>query len=684
MRSIALILLAVALPGLPAQGMGQDRTMSVVDLLDVPQLSDPEVSRDGRQLLYIESRADWEANRRTGSIWRVNADGSGATRLTTGGQSPRWSPDGRFIAFVADRGHMPPTLPGVRIALDRPGTQGASQIFLLPNDGGEARPLTRHPTGVSSISWSPDGEFLYFLAFDPHTAEEIARHEARDDVYGFDEAFKQRHLWRVSAANGTTQRITSGDFSVVDYDLARDGRRIVIHRSPDPNILQYQWDERPEVWVMNADGGGQRQLTDNQIPESSGRLSPDGSHVLVLAQANLDWEYYYNRNIFLLPVEGGEPTLLTGDFPHEVLAAEWSRDGRSILFHANTGVESQLFEVDVSGGRPRQLTRGLHSMAQWKYQPDSHLQVLTLANATNPGDLWLVPAGTGEMRRVTTVFDYLKRDFRLPAQERVEWTGADGVTVDGLLTYPVDYVEGRRYPLVVKTHGGPQTSDRYGFRTEPFSSHGYAMLEPNYRGSTGYGDPFLRDMVPGYFNQSHLDVMTGVDHVIAMGVADPDRLIKMGWSGGGHMTNKLITFTDRFRVAASGAGAANWVSMYAQSDMRVQRTPWFGGTPWQKDAPLDLYWDHSPLKYVAAVTTPTIFMFGENDVRVPPSQGVEMYRALKSHGVPTHLYIAPREGHGWQELRHQLFRRNAELEWFKQHLGEPAHFWESPPEGGER
>jgi len=166
-------------------------------------------------------------------------------------------------------------------------------------------------------------------------------------------------------------------------------------------------------------------------------------------------------------------------------------------------------------------------------------------------------------------------------------------------------------------------------------------------------------------------------------VADGDRLAKMGWSGGGHMTNKIITFTNRFKAAASGAGAADWVSMYAQSDVRSYRTPWFGGTPWQKDAPIDLYWEHSPLKYVSNVTTPTIFMVGEEDVRVPKPQSVEMYRGLKSNGVPTHLYVAPREPHGWTELRHELFKVNVELDWFERYVTKRPYTWEKAPGEGE-
>jgi dipeptidyl aminopeptidase/acylaminoacyl peptidase len=287
-------------------------------------------------------------------------------------------------------------------------------------------------------------------------------------------------------------------------------------------------------------------------------------------------------------------------------------------------------------------------------------------------------------RRVTHVFDYLARDFRLPRQEKVSWKGADGATVEGMLYYPLDYQAGQRYALAVQTHGGPQSSDQFGFTSSSsyvpaLTAKGYAVLKPNYRGSTGYGDAFLRDMVGGYFTNAHLDVMAGVDHLIAIGIADGDRMVKMGWSGGGHMTNKIITFTTRFKAASAGAGASNWVSMYAQSDTRTNRTPWFGGTPWQANAPIDVYWNNSPLKYASNVRTPTIILVGQNDERVPMPQSIEMYRALKSNGVPTHLYVAPREPHGWQELRHELFKVNVELAWFEQHVTKRPYTWEKAP-----
>ena len=646
------------------------RDMTFVDLLNVPNLTDPQLSPDGRHVLYAVAKADWKENKRISHIWRVNADGSGEVQLTSGadGESnARWSPDSKSIAFLAKR-----------------GADEFAQIYLIPNTGGEARAITHHPSAASSIWWSPDGTWIYFLAPDSKTDEEKERDKAKDDVFSFDENFKQRHLWRVAVADSRTEQLTRGDYSIQSFELSRDGKRVALTRAATP-LLESA--DTSEIWVMAADGGNQVQLTRNAVPERTARISPDGTQVLFLSGTNEQFEKYYNGKMFVVPIGGGDARLVSAQLPYAVDAAMWGRDGGSIYFLANMGVHSELFELDVKAGKPRQLTDGKHTIAGWSFVPTADRHVMTMEDATNNGDVYLVArsAAAGTPARVTRVFDYLARDFRLPRQEAIQWKGADGVTVEGLIYYPLDYREGQRYPLVVQTHGGPQASDKYGFGNwgdyvQILTAKGYMVLKPNYRGSTGYGDDFLRDMVGHYYKNSHLDVIAGVDHLIAKGLADPDRLVKMGWSGGGHMTNKIITYTTRFKAASAGAGSSNWISMYAQSDTRTNRTPWFGGTPWQKDAPIDVYWENSPLKYASNVKTPTIILVGERDERVPPPQSVEMYRALRSNGVPTHLYIAPREPHGWQELRHELFKMNIELEWFEKYAMNRPYTWEKAPE----
>lgn len=681
----ALAVVAVLVSGVSAGAQPSavsPRAMTAVDLIDVPRLSDPQLSPDGTQVVFLRSDADWHANKRIPHVWRaVVATGETAqlTAGTDGEMSPRWSPDGRSLAFIAKR-----------------SGDDVAQIYLLAVAGGEASRLTAHDTAPTSLAWMPDGRALLFLAPEAKTVAERAREKAKDDVYAFDEDYKHVHLWRLELPStaspstggasrppvGRIARVTSGDFTIAAFEVSRDGRRVVHQRLPNPLFAS---GERGEIWLMDADGQRPVRVTTNTIAETAPTLSPDGTEVLFTAAANARLESYHNGKVFAAAAAGGTPRLVTpADFTHEVERAEWAADGRTIYFVANTGVRTQLFAVPAGGGTPRPLTSGDHTVLGWRHfeGPDAH--VFGLDEPSNAGDLRVLGVA-GPPKRVTHVFDDLAQTFRLPQVEAMTWAGADGATIEGLLYYPLDYVAGTRVPLVVQTHGGPASSDRFGFGgwtsyTAVLAAHGYAVLKPNYRGSTGYGDPFLRDMIGHYFKNAHLDVLAGVDALIARGIADPERLIKMGWSAGGHMTNKLITFTDRFKAASSGAGAANWVSMYAQSDVRSYRTPWFGGTPWQAGAPLDVYWEHSPIREVAKVKTPTIFIVGEKDPRVPLAQSIEMHRALKSLGVPTTLYVAPREPHGFLELRHQLTKINVELEWFERWVGKRTYTWETAPD----
>jgi Tol biopolymer transport system component len=305
------------------------RPMTPLDLIEVPRVNDPQLSPDGRQALYVMDRPDWKANQRVGHIWRVNADGSGSVQLTYGerGESaPRWSPDGRRIAFLSRR-----------------GDNEDAQLYLLDNDGGEARQLMKHPSAISSPQWAPDGRTIFFLASEPKTQEEKDREKLKDDVYVYEENFKHRHLWTVDAASGSTKQVTRGDYSVLSYNLSVDGRKMALHRSLTP-LLDIS--DEGEVWVMNADGSGAVQITRNTVGESDAELSPDNTQVLFTSGANAAFETYHNTNLFVAPAAGGSARLLLPDLAFDVENAAWSKDGRAIYFVAANGVESQIFHLE--------------------------------------------------------------------------------------------------------------------------------------------------------------------------------------------------------------------------------------------------------------------------------------------------------------------------------------------------
>src|SRR5206468_9839325 len=296
----------------------------------------------------------------------------------------------------------------------------------------------------------PDGKAIYFVAPDPKSAEAKERDAVKDDVFAFDEDYRQMHLWKVAVDSTAETRITNGDYTVLEYRLSDDGRKIAMQRAQNP-LLGYS--DQGEVWVLDADGSHAVQLTKNDVPENGATLSPDNQQVIFLAQANERFEKYYNRRIFIAPASGGQARVISpADMPYEVDRALWSKDGKSVYFLSNMGVHAEVFVMPAAGGAARQVTDGQHTVGAWSLIGDRH--VFTSADQSNPGDVWVLAPGSTAPARVTHVFDYLPRDFEIARQEKIQWKGADGTTVEGLLFYPIGYQAGQRYPLAVQTHGG--------------------------------------------------------------------------------------------------------------------------------------------------------------------------------------------------------------------------------------
>ncbi len=656
-----ILVLALCLALQPSFFAQEKRTMNFVDVINLKRVSELRLSPDGKQLIFNITQADWEKNKWISHIWRMNVDGSELTQMTNGEEgegSGVWSPDGKYIGFVAKR-------------------NAESQIYLLNTKGGEAIELTKHKGGVVTFSWSPDSQKIYFIASEPKSEEEEKREKNKDDAYSFEKNYKHQHLWVMEIDTREEKRLTEGEFTVKYFSLSRDGTKILYLASPTPlfdDLLE------AELWLIDFKDGSKRRLTENKIWEQNAEISPDNKLILFLAEANERLEEYYQSNIFLLPAEGGAPRATLPDFKYEISEATWSVDGNSIYFVANMGVHSEIFALDLKEMKVRGLSEGNHAISDFHYLPDIDTAAYFENTPFSPAILWISGMRDFSPRMVCDLYPELK-EFKLAEYEVVSWKGRDGEKVEGILIYPVCYEKGKKYPLLVHTHGGPAASDKLTFDgyAHARAGRGYAILKPNYRGSTGYGNDFLRDMVGHYFHNADDDVLCGVDYLVEKQIADPEKLGTLGWSAGGHMTNWLITQTDRFKAASSGAGASNWISMYAQSDVRIYRTPWFKGDPWDEDSPLSNYRENSPIFHIYKAKTPTLLLFGEEDRRVPLPQGIEIYRALKARNVPTELIIFPREGHGLNEIRHALYKMNKEFAWFEKYLmGREFKFDELP------
>ncbi|MDZ3833293.1 MAG: S9 family peptidase [Sphingopyxis sp.] len=649
---------------LPTMALAQDvavpasaapKPMSAVDFVELPQLEKPVLSPDGGKLVYVRSHADWSKNKHLDDYVLFDmATGEGRVisdwpRDSDTLSAVSWAPDGQSFAFA------------MKAKGDR-----QDQVYIYDLKSQVLSRETAHPSKVGDIMWGRDGNVLYFRAR-RENPDPAALRKLQIKPYDTELPYE---LWRHDRRDGLTHLVRGGDMSVTDYTLSRDGTKILLTLVPDG--AQYDSIDR-ELWLFDIATAAVRRLTHNRYAESRAQLSPDNKSFAYIATVNAAGEGYYEDNLFVQKVGDTAPRLMMADVPMEVNDFAWAQAKDSIMLLGNVGLRNALFKLSVPADRLEQLTRGDHAIGDWRYDATSQAQVAVVTDAASPGEVMVKRAGDSDLRPVTHEYANLSRRFQLPRQQAFRWQGRDGQSLEGLLVYPVNYKAGQRFPLITITHGGPRSSSQFGSwnmsRSVPvFTGQGYGVFLPNHRGGTGYGDAFMRDMVGRYFNNAHLDVLDGVDALVARGLADPDRLIAMGWSAGGHMTNKLITMTDRFKAASSGGGVADWISLYGESDVRENRTPWFGGSPWQENAPMASYSDQSILKDAWRVKTPTLFFNGEKDERVPPTQAIMMYRGVRAAGAPTMLYLGEGEPHNFRKLSNQLFKINAELDWFARHV----------------
>jgi dipeptidyl aminopeptidase/acylaminoacyl peptidase len=631
--------------------------MTIEDSLAIKSIGSPQWSPDGRWIAYTLSEWDTENDKRVSHIYLAPASGGPSVKLTNGEKgetAPQWSPDGKWLSFLADR-------------------DKGNQIWLISPTGGEADKLTKEDEAVGAYRWSPDSKRIAFATRDTwkDKAEREKKKKEKFDAIVVDTDFRYTHLWTIALEGKEKKRITEGPFAVSVTQWSPDGKWIAYvstsNGTQESSYTDISEDSNTDIYVVPAEGGKPRQLTTNPSSDNNPQWSPDGKWIAYVANTEPK-SWAAKSDIMVVSAEGGTARDLTKDLEESTGAGlTFSPDGKSLYFSRSTGVYSHLFSVPAAGGAISQVTKENRQHGQWDFSDDGTKVAFVMNDPRTPPDVWVVVLATMKEQKITDANPQLE-DFAISETEVVRWKGADGWDIEGVLTKPLDYAVGKRYPLILQIHGGPYGafSANFNSRNQIFAANGYAILEPNPRGSTGYGHKFTIANVADWGGKDFDDDLAGVDAMVSRGIADSGKLVVMGGSYGGFSTFWAITQTDRFKAAIGHAGISDWYSFHGQSDIPGLMEYGLAGYPWTST---EIYRKYSPMTYVDRVKTPIMITHGEQDRRVPIAQAEEYYRALQRRGVEVVFVRYPREGHGIQEPNHQIDLVHRQLEWFDKHLG---------------
>lgn len=667
---VLLVIVSISL----SQPPGPTRGITAEDYYSFEFATDPQISPDGKLVAYVVTKVDRTQNRRNSAIWMAPVDGSKAPwQFTTSPQnstSPRWSPDGRWLAFLSARPVDMSASGGAGSATP----EARSQVHLLAMDGGEARRVTNLKNGVTVFRWSPDGaKFVAVSRTGP--SDTRVENKERSDVrhyknsgYKFNDSgwFDDRraHLWVIDVKTSDSRQITEGsDWNDSDPQWSPDGTRIAFVSNRTGKELDHN--RNTDVWVIAATGAGLTKISDHDEADNSPRWSPDGKTIAFTGEVR-DRDH---PKIWLAPSSGGKPSVLAANALDLIPAdLEWSANGGALYFQAGVKGETHLFRIDVTSKNLTQVTSGARSVRNVDFHWPSKTMVYLSNDFKLLDDVYLADSSGGKERKLTNLNESLWKRLQLAEVERFTYKSADDWAIDGFLAKPIGWEAGKKYPVILSIHGGPAAM--YGVdwfhEFQVYAAKGYAVIYTNPRGSTGYGQKFERGIVGEWGGKDYLDVMNGVDAALSKYPwLDAERMGVTGGSYGGYLTNWIVGHNNRFKAAVTLRSVVNFVSDEGTRDGAYGHTPDFGGDLFEK---FDLYWDRSPLKYAANVKTPTLILHSDNDFRVPLEQGEQWFRALRHFGVTTEIVMFPRENHNLTrtgEPRHLVESLNWQLYWFE-------------------
>jgi dipeptidyl aminopeptidase/acylaminoacyl peptidase len=678
---LALSLAAQSAPSTPPAA----RAITVDDVFEIHDVRDPQIAEDGKWVAYTVATPSLKEDKTETRIWMAPAGGGDAIVMTAEGVSsshPRWSPDGKYLAFLSKR------------------NEGKTQVWLLNRMGGEAQKLTDAIQDVDDFAWSPDSKRLVLILRDPSPEEleeaktkdkdkpgsgdkdkdkdakpkkpktpppfVIDRYRFKTDTVGYLDR-RRTHLYVFDVATKTAVQITSGDFDDSEPAWSPDGKLLAFrsnHSMPDPDRTY-----DTNIWVVAADntdkGAHLTQVTTNPGADAAPSWSPDGKWITYVTTLDPKLLVYATHHIAVSPAAGGEAKVLTHAFDRMSRSPRFSPDGQFIYFIADDDGSQNLCRIPAAGGEITRPISGRVVVSGYTVAKSGDLAAL-IASMDRPAEIFATTTSGGPLTRITHVNDGFMAKIKTVTPEYVKFKSKDGTTVAGYLFKPLDYVAGKKYPTLLHPHGGPVGAYYGDFNhfSQLFAANGYVVLEPNPRGSSGYGQDFCKAIFADWGNKDYQDDMAIIDYAIAQGLADPDKLGVGGWSYGGISTDFIIAQTTRFKAAISGAGSAFLASFYGH-DQYILDYDVELGHPWENRA----VWDKvSPFYRVANITTPTLFMGGDIDWNVPILGGEQMYEALKSLGRETELVVYPGEFHGFRTPSHIKDRLERNLSWYAHYV----------------
>jgi dipeptidyl aminopeptidase/acylaminoacyl peptidase len=649
--------------------------MKLDDLSRFRNVSDPQISPDGKLVAYTVNTTDVKEDKSNTHIWMVGIDGSNDRQITfsqDSENSPRWSPDGRYLSFTSSR----------------PGKARGNQVWLLDRNGGEAMQLTELKGRLQGYEWSPDSKRLALLIGDPDPEADpgpspqpgasatprvpkpivIDRYRYKQDGQGYLLSGRHTYIYLYDIATKKLDRLTKSKWDESSPAWSPDGTRIAFmsNHTDDPDR-----DPAAQLYVVDATPGStEKQLTPatTRAGRSRPEWSPDGKWIAFLDGEERKYGAYGMDRLALVATDGtGAPTRFKAaeDLDRGVSSPRFNADGKSIRFLVTDDRSVYPMKANLAGGAAERLLSPPVVISTWNTVAG---RTVTMSGGNTKANEIYVWEESG-LRQLTHQNDALLAELDLGATEEVSFKSKDGTQVNGLLTYPVGYVKGTKVPLLLRIHGGPNSQDQHSFSIERqmFAANGYAVLAVNYRGSAGRGQKFSRAIFADWGNYEVQDLLAGVDHVIKMGVADPDRLGVGGWSYGGILTDYLIASDNRFKAATSGAGTAFTVAFYG-TDQYIIQYDYEIGPPWNPQAWETYVKISYPFLHADRIQTPTLFLGGERDFNVPVQGSQQMYQALRSLGVETQLIIYPNENHGIQRPSYQRDRMERYLAWYDKYI----------------